>query len=171
MQASIKDSIKEHLQKIHDNSKKLSSKMSVPLRELQEFVSTNIKKIQTDDAEYLLKGVDKLEGLIELCGTKNKFSDSLKKSASTAIDMMLNLVGIESPPIIFEVFLNLDTDDYLKLKLSEHILQDTPGKLSALELAYTIQVSSKAKAAFHADKGLHLFEKSGFSVRKMAGGE
>lgn len=164
MQATIKESIKEHLQKIYDNSKKLSSKMSVPLRDLQEFVNTNIQKIQPEDAEYLLKGDEKLEGLIELCGTKNKFSDSLKKSASTAIEILFNLVQLDSPPIIMEAFLNLDTEDYLKLKLSEHILQDTPSKLSAFTLAHTIQVDSKAETTVYANQGLYQFEESYRSV-------
>lgn len=86
--------------------------MSVPIKAFAEFLKLNLKELTEEDVEVVFKGYEKFEGLLSLCGTKNKFSESLKKSASTSLKIILELVHIELPNLFATIFLTLDADDY-----------------------------------------------------------
>lgn len=141
MQESIHEEIKKHLEKIKENSKKMKSKMSKPLLELEEYSKANISKLQNSDAEFLLLGEGKLQGLIQLSSTKKKFADGFKKSAYTALKILFNLIDFDANQTIANTFLSLEEDVYSQLKLEEHIASEDENKLTALLIARKIKVS------------------------------
>ena len=140
MQESAHEEIKKHLETIRENSKKMKSQMSKPLTALEEFAKSNISKIQNSDAEFLLLGEGKLQGLIKLSSTKKKFADGFKKSAYTALKILYNLIDFDANQTIANAFFSLEEDKYAELKLDQHIASEDENKLTALLIARKIKV-------------------------------
>jgi len=140
MQDSIANEIRKLLEKIRENSKKMKAKMSKPLQNLEDVVRANIGKMQTSDAELLLLGEGKLQGLLRLSSTKKKFSEGFKKSAHTALKILLNLIDMDATPVVASAFFALDEDLYEQLRLDEHIASDEENKLDALQITRKIKL-------------------------------
>lgn len=91
------------------------------------------------DIDFLYSGDEKTLGLLKLCGTQNKFSDKLKNSSLTALVCLTEIIDLEKPKTFATVFYSLEAENYLMLKLNQHIAQDEAHKAAALTLARKIR--------------------------------
>lgn len=171
MQDTIHTEIKRLLDKIRENSKKMKSKMSKPLLELEEFARANIAKMQNSDAELLLLGEGKAQGLIRLSSTRKKFAEGFKKSAYTAFKVLLNLLEMDATPVVQNVFFALEEDAYEQLLLGDHISSAEENSLTALQIARKIKVFSEAKTAFFTPEKVHRDQSFPDEIRRLDAAE
>ena len=119
--------------------------MSKHIRNLEKYVKENMNLLSESDVEFLFQGDSNLNGLVDCCGTMTKFSGNLKNSALTALKFLQELLEIAIPKIFNTVFFNLDSTNYLKMKLPLHFVQSEDNKHTAFIIAKYIKVFLKGK--------------------------
>ena len=132
--------IKTNLTKISENSKKIKSRMSKYIKALKEYIRNNAGQFTETDAEFLFIGNDKIPGLLFYTGTEAKFSGGLKNSSLTALNLIKELLEVSTNDVFTNVFFNLDSAYYSKLKLNLHLQESDENKLIALTVCKYIKV-------------------------------
>lgn len=107
---NIKEKIKDYLNIIKKNSKKLKSKMSRHIGELNDFLKEHILELNDLDIEFLLMGEPSTPGLLKFCATKTKFSGEIKNSALTALKLLRDLLMNQENHIFREIFTQIDSE-------------------------------------------------------------
>lgn len=103
----------------------------------------NFLSEQTIETVLAGKHENGLKGVVELCGISGKFSDSLKNSSHTAMDLLWRLLSnscilisyhLDQKDVYREVFLSLEIDLIKDMKLDYHLGQKEEKRQSSLNV-------------------------------------
>lgn len=140
-QKSPQEFISQILRQIKSTQKQINRKVSVILSKIDDYIFKTPAKLTESQVQALLSGTDESEykGLLSLCGLKHRIRQGMKKSALTAIKLILKLLEESRQKDLFlSVFCDLDDEEFKMLKLANHILNDKNNDPAPLNLAYII---------------------------------
>ena len=138
---SPQDFITQILRQIKSTQKQINRKVSVILSKIDEYLFKNPIKLTESNVQALLTGTgdSDYKGLLHLCGLKHRIRQGMKKSALTAIKLILKLLEENRQKELFlSVFCDLDDEEFKGLKLANHILNEKNNDPAPLNLAYII---------------------------------
>lgn len=141
IQKSPQEFITQILRQIKSTQKQINRKVSVILSKIEDFLFKTPVKLTETQIQALMTGNDESDykGLLFLCGLKHRIRQGMKKSALTAVRLILKLLEESRQKDLFlSVFCDLDDEEFKSLKLSNHILNEKSNDLSPLNLAYII---------------------------------
>lgn len=125
LEKSAEQQISQILRQIKQTQKQINRKASLILKRIEEFLFKSPYKLTEAQETVLLIGSEESDnkGLLYLCGLKHRIQNSLKKSAFSALKLLLRLLveGRQKEEFL-KIFCDLDDEEFKLLKLSNHIL-------------------------------------------------